>query len=285
MSSRCWPRHPAVAYLCLVRQPGQLHMEIQLLLLPYDTARRSWRTGRGPEHLLQAGLATHLLRRGDRVAEPQFIEDDPRQAAAEIRTAFELCRRLAAAVRAARVAGRFPLVLSGNCNSAVGTLSGLTPARRAIFWFDAHGDCNTPETTTTGFLDGTGLATSLGMCWRQLAASVSGFQPVAPETTFLLGARDFDPPEAALLERSPISLVPVAQIPDRLRGVLATAALDDTLGYLHIDLECLGPRGWAGKLVSGKRRTVGRAVDGCHYRHSRPRATWSGGAHFLWTGV
>src|SRR4030095_5287167 len=97
-------------------------------------------------------------------------------------------------------AGVFPIVRSGNCNAAVVTLSGLTPARRAIFWFDAHGDCNTPETTTTGFLDGTGLSTTLGLCWHQMAAAVPGFQPVAPEATFLLGVRDLDPPEAELLE-------------------------------------------------------------------------------------
>jgi len=217
-------------------------MDIQLLLVPYDTARRSWRSGKGPEHLVQAGLATHLQRHGHRVAEPQVIEDDPGQSPAEIRTGFELCRRLATAVRAARTAGRFPLVLSGNCNSAVGTLSGLTPARRATFWFDAHGDCNTPDTTATGFLDGTGLATTLGLCWHQLTASVPGFEPVAREATFLLGARDLDPPEAALLERSTISSVPVAQIPHTLPGLLAAAPLDETLGYLHLDLDVLDPK-------------------------------------------
>lgn len=217
-------------------------MDIQLLLVPYDTARRGWRSGKGPEHLLQAGLVMHLQRDGHRVAQPRIIEDDPDQSPAEIRTAFELCRRLATAVRDARAAGRFPLVLSGNCNSAVGTLSGLTPARRATFWFDAHGDCNTPDTTASGFLDGTGLATTLGLGWHQLAASVPGFQPVAPETTFLLGARDLDPPEAALLERSAMSSIPVAQIPHTLRSILATAALDDTLGYLHLDLDVLDPK-------------------------------------------
>ena len=165
-------------------------MDIHLLLVPYDTARRGWRSGAGPEHLLQAGLTTHLQRNGHFVADVQVIEDDSAQCPAEIRTAFELARRLAAGVRFARAAGRFPLVLSGNCNSAIGTLSGLGPAPRAIFWFDAHGDCNTPETTASGFLDGTGLAVALGLCWRQLAASVPGFQPVAPEATFLLGARD-----------------------------------------------------------------------------------------------
>src|SRR5262245_44419083 len=126
-------------------------MNVHVLVVPYDTARRGWRSGAGPEHLLSAGLVSHLQRRGHVVAGVEHIIDDPDKPAAEIRTAFELARRLAGAVRAARAAGRFPLVLSGNCNAAVGTLSGLTPVRRAIFWFDAHGDCNTPDTTTTGF--------------------------------------------------------------------------------------------------------------------------------------
>jgi arginase len=129
-------------------------MDIQLFLVPYDTARRGWRSGAGPEHLLNAGLTSHVHSHGHFVADIQVIEDDPTQPPTEIRTAFELARRLASAVREARACGRVPLVLSGNCNSAVGTLSGLTPARRAIFWFDAHGDCNTPDTTATGFLVG-----------------------------------------------------------------------------------------------------------------------------------
>src|SRR5438874_3093207 len=105
-------------------------MDIQLLLVPYDTARRCWRSGAGPEHLLQAGLTTHLQARGHSVADIQVIEADPDQPPAEIGTAFELMRRIAVAVRAVRAAGRFPVVLAGNCNSAVGTLSGLTPAPR-----------------------------------------------------------------------------------------------------------------------------------------------------------
>lgn len=216
-------------------------MDIQLLLVPYDTARRGWRSGAGPEHLLQAGLSTHLQRRGHSVADTQVIEADPDQPPAEISTAFELMRRVALAVRAARAAGRFPVVLSGNCNSAVGTLSGLTPARRAIFWFDAHGDCNTPDTSATGFLDGTGLATALGMCWHQLTATVPGYRPVQPEATFLLGARDLDPPEAALLAGSAITAVSTSHIPARLPELLSRAPLEDALGYLHLDLDVLDP--------------------------------------------
>ena len=165
-------------------------MDIQLLLVPYDSGQRGWRCGAGPEHLVRAGLPAHLQRQGHIVTAIHIIEDDPAYRPAEIRTAFELARRLATTVRSARIAGHFPLVLSGNCNTAVGTLCGLTPARRATFWFDAHGDCNTPETTTSGFLDGMGLAMTMGLCWHHLVATVPGFQPVAAEATFLMGARD-----------------------------------------------------------------------------------------------
>jgi arginase len=216
-------------------------MDIQLLLVPYDTARARWRCGAGPEHLVQAGLPAHLQAGGHRVAGIQVIEDDPTQPPAEIRTAFELMRGLATAVRAARTAGRFPVVLSGNCNAAVGVLSGLTPATRAIFWFDAHGESNTPDTTGSGFLDGMGLSTALGWCWRSLAASVPGFRPVSPAATFLLGARDIDPAEATLLSESDVTVVPVADVSARLPDRLAAAGLPEGLGYLHLDLDVLDP--------------------------------------------
>jgi hypothetical protein len=51
-------------------------METHLLLVPYDTARRDWRSGAGPNHLLQAGLTTHLHSKGHFVADIQVIEDD-----------------------------------------------------------------------------------------------------------------------------------------------------------------------------------------------------------------
>lgn len=216
-------------------------MDIQLLLVPYDSGQRSRRCGAGPEHLVRAGLPDHLRAQGHTVAAIQIIEDDSAYPPAEIRTAFELARRLAVSVRSARTAGRFPLVLSGNCNSAMGTLSGLTPARRSTFWFDAHGDCNTPETTTSGFLDGMGLAITAGLCWHDLAATLPGFEPVSGKATVLLGARDLDIPEVGLLRGSGIVTVPVNQIPEGLAGLLAGASLSDTLGYLHLDLDVLDP--------------------------------------------
>jgi arginase len=216
-------------------------MNIQIFVVPYDSARLRWRCGAGSEHLLSAGLTTHLHSHGHVVTNVQTLEDNPAYSPAEIRTAFELARRLAVAVRAAHEAGHFALVLSGNCNTAIGTLAGLTPARRATFWFDAHGDYNTPETTTTGFLDGMGLAMATGLCWDRLVATVPGFRPIQAEATFLLGARDLDPPEVTLLRQSAVTVVEVGQIPTQLPDLLAQAQLADTIGYLHLDLDVLDP--------------------------------------------
>jgi arginase len=185
----------------------------------------------------------HLRARGHGVADIQVIETTSGGPPAETTTAFELMRHIAVAVRAARAAGRFPLVLGGNCNTAIGTLSGLTPSRRAVFWFDAHGDLNTPDTTPSGFLDGQGLATALGIGWTHLTTTIPGFQPVEPRATFLLGARDLDPPEQALIESAGINAVVTSEIPPRLSALLARAPLDGALGYAHLDPDVLDPAG------------------------------------------
>jgi arginase len=216
-------------------------VRIEIILVPYDTALRGWRSGAGPEHLMRAGLTARLERAGHAVVDTRMIEADPAGSPAEIATGFELIRGVARSVRAVRQAGKFPVVLSGNCNLAVGTLSGLTPARRAVFWFDAHGDLNTPETTTSGFLDGTGLATALGLCWRGLTGSVPGYQPVEAAATFVLGSRDLDPPEALLLSGAGITALPASRLPEALPGALDRSEMDGALGYLHVDLDVLDP--------------------------------------------
>jgi arginase len=138
--------------------------------------------------------------------------------------------------------GRFPLVLSGNCNTAPGTLAGLAPASRAVFWFDAHADCNTPETTTSGFLDGTALATALGWCWRELAGTIPGFQPVADPNVLLLGTRDIDPLERELLARSDVRILPTDSLrQDGLTRELPRVSRHAEVAYVHCDLDALDP--------------------------------------------
>lgn len=213
-------------------------MEIQILAIPYDSGHRGLRMGAGPEALLKAGLVDALRDAGHTV-HVRIAELDEQQWHAEIQSSFELMRMLSTAVRDAREASRFPIVLAGNCNTAVGTLAGLGAGKTGIAWFDAHADFNTPETTTSGFLDGTALAILTGRCWTQLAATVPGFAAIADDRISLIGTRDIDSLEAALLDDSAVTVV----APQRLRQELPSAlqAMSEHVDeiYVHLDLDVL----------------------------------------------
>lgn len=220
-------------------------MRVQILQVPYDSGHRGVRMGRGPEHFVEHGLPDKLQAAGHEVE--VGVVESALALPAEISTAFALARSLAERVRAARHAGRFPLVLSGNCNSALGTLAGIDPPGAGIVWFDAHGDFNTPETTTGGFLDGMGLATATGRCWTRLAATIPGFTPIPDPHVVLVGARDLDPGERDLLRQSQVTLVPAATIRSDGAGRALGPAFDTLRArvqqvYLHLDLDVLDPQ-------------------------------------------
>jgi len=204
-------------------------MNTQVIVVPYDSGQRGWRMGAGPDHLLRAGLAEHLRSSGHDVAFTEVM-DDQSLPPAEVRTAFELMRRIAVAVRTAREAGRFPLVLAGNCSTASGTLAGLTPAARSVFWFDAHADLNTPSTTVSGYLDGMSLAIARGACYEALTATIPGFEPVDDRRIRLIATRDIDPPEQQVIDRCGIRV-----------GMNGTPHKTNGVAYVHCDLDSLDP--------------------------------------------
>lgn len=215
-------------------------MKLRILAIPYDTALRNFRMGSGPDRLLRAGL-TDSLEAAGHIVRVEHVTPGESSIPAEIRTAFELNRELASRVRAAVDAGAVPIVLAGNCISALGTLAGLSPTRCAILWFDSHGDFNTPETTTGGFLDGMALSTVTGRCWRQLAASVQGHRPVPESDVVLLGTRDLDPLEEYLLAESDVTVLSPMQVQSELPTVLTKLSGRRKDVYIHVDLDVLDP--------------------------------------------
>ena len=215
-------------------------MRVHLLLVPYDSAHRGRRMGAGPECLAPA-LAERLERAGHAVTR-EVVEIPERVWPAEVGGAFALARRLAELARAARADGAFPVVLSGNCMATLGVVGALGAGAR-VAWFDAHGDFNTPETTTGGFLDGMALATLVGRCWTVIARTVPGFVPVAERDVRLLGARDLDPLEEEALRDSGVRMVPAAEVGERAAAALAERAAREGVRQLHVhlDLDVLDP--------------------------------------------
>src|SRR5205085_7479837 len=98
--------------------------------------------------------------------------------ATEAGAAFELASLVRDRVAAARERGAFPMILSGNCASALGTVTALGGLQTAVLWFDAHADFNTPETTPSAFFDGMALATLVGRCWSTAVRRIPGWHAV-----------------------------------------------------------------------------------------------------------
>jgi len=217
-------------------------MRIRILQIPYDSGQRAARMGRGPMYLTDNGLLERLRARGHDVDIELIETAEPFPS--EIKVTFDLQRRLADRVRATIVSGAFPLVLSGNCNCAVGAIAGIDPLHTGLIWLDAHGEFNTPETTIGGFLDGMGLAIATGRCWREMASRLPGFRPVPDDHIILIGGRDFDPLEIRELQRTGITLVPplLARewgVPGAMVPALASLRDRVTDIYVHIDLDVL----------------------------------------------
>jgi arginase len=210
---------------------------VQLLSLPYHRGEPRVGMGTGPSTLLEEHDLVGALRRAGFSVEVEEIADVDRDGV--IPRTLELDRRLAARVREALARGELPLVLSGNCNSCLGTVAGLGEAPAAI-WFDAHADFDTPQDNQSGFFDALALGLLTGTGWNALDESIEGFQPVEERNVALVGVRDLAPYQARRLESSAVRPVYGADL-DGLEAILDEIAARRPRAYLHVDLDSLDP--------------------------------------------
>ena len=146
-----------------------------------------------------------------------------------------LYRAVAAAVAGTvRESGSPVGVVSGCCGVGLGVLAGLQHAGvdASVVWFDAHGDVQTMETTTSGYLGGMPVRIIAG--YRpELVADAIGLRAVPEDRITLVDARDLDPPEASYLETAAIHRCTVEELD---RDALPPGPL-----LVHIDLDVVAP--------------------------------------------
>ena len=206
-------------------------MTVTLIQAPYHLGRDHVGLGRGVPVLADA-LA------GDGV-EPLEVERG-HDFLNEIAASFDVVRGVAERVGEAVAAGRLPVVLAGNCNSAaLGTAAGLgTPDDLGVVWLDAHADFQTTDTTASGFFDGMALTMLTGTGWTALRAGIEGLRPVPAEHVVLVGARDLSPAEEGRLAASRVRRVGPGE---PLEPALEDLAARVSSIYLHVDLDVLDP--------------------------------------------
>src|SRR5579864_105563 len=210
-------------------------MSVRVILVPYDSAYCRKRMGCGPDRVF-ASLKELLS--GMKIPfdhEEIWLES---VYPTEISAAFQLSGKVAGKVRECRARGLFPIVLSGNCGIALGTVSGCGAEKTGVVWFDAHGEATTPDTTRSGFLDGMPISTLLGRAWRTLARTVPGFAPVPGERIVLFGARQVEEAENNLLDEAGVRRV--ATVAQLMKSLSSLTKVVDQI-YLHVDLDVLDP--------------------------------------------
>ena len=221
-----------------------VNTKITLITVPYDAGHLNERMGAGPLHLANNGLIEKLNASGYTVEHKQLNLHKPFPT--EVTSTFKLLNQISDEVNESITAHSFPIVLSGNCIATVGALAGVNEPHCGVIWFDAHGDCETPETTQSGFLDGMALSILTGSCWQNMLASVDDYSPIHGNRIMLVGARDLSNDERRFIQANKINQVPVKQIFDVEREALKLACTQLSANgvqklHVHIDADVLDP--------------------------------------------
>lgn len=152
---------------------------------------------------------------------------------AELDAARPALRALQARFDAVFASPSYSIAATSRCAASLATLPMLARHHpdTCVIWFDSHADLNTPATTTSDFLGGLALAAPLGLWDSGFGAGLS------PGQIILVGQRDLDPAEQALIARLHICHLPPS---DNLASALHTA-IARRATYVHLDCDVLDP--------------------------------------------
>ncbi|OZM74986.1 arginase [Amycolatopsis antarctica] len=128
--------------------------------------------------------------------------------------------------------GAVPTVVSGDCLTMLGTVTGLRRAGAdpAVVWLDAHGDVHTLDSSTSGYPGGMALRFLLGALPDPVAARLAT-SPVAEDRVLLVDARDLDPAEETYLATAGIRRCSVP--------ALGPDTVPDGALVLHVDVDVI----------------------------------------------
>ena len=198
---------------------------VQLIGVPLDLGAGRRGVDMGPSALRIAELGPRLAALGHSVVDKGDLGHPVRETRAQgqprkkfIREISQVCRQLYQTTAAAQAEGATPVVIGGDHSLAVGSVAATAASarrrRRAVglLWVDAHGDMNTPSTTTSGNVHGMPLAALLGPEPAELASIGAVIPTVRPDRVALVGIRSLDTQEKALVRGSGVHVFTMGDI-------------------------------------------------------------------------
>lgn len=231
-------------------------MHIRVIGAPMDLGADRRGVDIGPSAIRYAGLSDLLTKLGHTVYDIGNIvipqpENQPvgNQKVKYLEPIVKACDELATIVGKALQDGEFPLVLGGDHSIALGSISAVAQVHRkvGVLWIDAHGDFNTDETTPSGNIHGMILAALAGLGHHSLT-HLGGWSPkVDPQSIVIVGARDVDVGERALLRDNHVHVFTMPDIDERgmsavMQEAIAIAGRNSDGIHLSLDIDSLDPR-------------------------------------------
>jgi arginase len=226
---------------------------VHIIGVPLDLGAGRRGVDMGPSAFRIAGLGDQIAALGSTVIDkgdlPSPIPETKRPADKKkkyIRDIAKVCQKLFDVSSKSLDEGALPLVLGGDHSLAAGSVAAsaawvrrTTSQPMGLVWVDAHGDMNTPETTSSGNVHGMPLAALLGNEPAELSAI--GFSPsVAPGHTVLVGIRNLDEEEKAQIRASGVHVFTMKDIDrDGIAKVAerALALASEGTGGVHVSFD------------------------------------------------
>ena len=173
------------------------------------------------------------------------------------------CERLREGVKKELQKGFFPLILSGDHSSALGSLSGIQKANPdkeiGVIWLDAHADIHTPYSTPSGNIHGMPLAAALSIDnkefsknkvsdsteknWLRMKNMGDKVPLIKPENLIYFGVRDTEKEEDQIIQSKKIKNFSV----NDFRNIGLKSCIDQTVDqfvstdliYISFDIDAL----------------------------------------------
>ncbi|MEM7297976.1 MAG: arginase family protein [Bacteroidota bacterium] len=133
-------------------------------------------------------------------------------------------------------------MVGGTCGCELAPISFLNQKYDndlAIFWFDAHGDLNTPDTSPSQRFHGMPLRTLLGEGDPLISESISGI--LTPSQVALVGARDLDPAESEYVHEHKLPVFTPRNRTHTSELIDFAKSRGFSKAYIHFDLDVLDP--------------------------------------------
>ena len=175
----------------------------------------------------------------------------------------EQCERLREGVKKELQKGFFPLILSGDHSSALGSISGIQKANPdkeiGVIWLDAHADIHTPYSTPSGNIHGMPLAAALSIDnkefsknkvsdstennWLRMKNMGDKVPLIKPENLIYFGVRDTEKEEDQIIQSKKIKNFSVNDV----RNIGLKSCIDQTIDqfvstdliYISFDIDAL----------------------------------------------